>query len=256
MYVATSAVRFGRTSGIHSASRFVEICSGTSSKSIHSLDHSKSQTKSDHRLHETFCPGWQAPINARFKFAFLTMLALTTVWSSGLDSCADDATISKDPGQPAVIKNSILRYGNYCGPGPAEVSPANDCNAVQGLPTVDAVDRQESLAAAVLFAKSTVALAPSLASHRRRLSLIPSLPSPPLLPLIRLRHPRYIALPLHPGKCRSDARLRRRGVGGAAAAFACSTTSATAAASRTSPAGAAARRRRPGCPRSPLPAAS
>jgi hypothetical protein len=186
-----SSAQLSRTTGAHSASRFIDsirtwksdsnaipwfnpfqstrnlgsvndlhafpnyqnrrrLYCGASSNLVYSLDHSKLKNmQNDHRLHKNSGPGWKTPMNSGFKLTFMTMLALTTVWSCGLSSCAGDAAISKDSGQlsPTVIKNSILRYGNYCGPGPAEVSPENDCKAVQGLPTVDAVDRQDSLAA-------------------------------------------------------------------------------------------------------------
>jgi hypothetical protein len=40
------------------------------------------------------------------------------------------------------INNNMLRYGNYCGPGPEGVSIANGCAALNDLPAVDSVDRQ------------------------------------------------------------------------------------------------------------------
>ncbi len=114
---------------------------------INALDHVDSQKSGNQQLNKNSDPGWQTSTNTRLKCTFMTLLALTTVWSNGPISCADDSIMLKNSGQipPTVITNSILRYGNYCGPGPAEVSSANDCSAVQGLPTVDAVDRQAPL---------------------------------------------------------------------------------------------------------------
>ena len=40
-----------------------------------------------------------------------------------------------------VINNNLLRYGNYCGPGPDELCPGNGCRTLPTLPPVDAVDR-------------------------------------------------------------------------------------------------------------------
>ena len=39
------------------------------------------------------------------------------------------------------INNNMLRYGNYCGPGPEGVSSENGCAALKELPAVDGVDR-------------------------------------------------------------------------------------------------------------------
>ena len=42
---------------------------------------------------------------------------------------------------PAGIKNRLNRYGNYCGPGPDEVNPAQGCRApLPGAPAVDKID--------------------------------------------------------------------------------------------------------------------
>jgi hypothetical protein len=131
---------------------------GASPEPVYAFHHEKWPLKSVNQWHETTYPGWKARTNADFKCIIMTLLALATVWSSGRIAYADDLVDLKAPGQisTSVIKNSILRYGNYCGPGPAEVSPANDCNAVQGLPTVDDVDRQVTL-----HTDCTVCIAPA-----------------------------------------------------------------------------------------------
>lgn len=41
---------------------------------------------------------------------------------------------------PVIINNKPLRYGNYCGPGPAEVNPTQGCRMLPSLPAADFVD--------------------------------------------------------------------------------------------------------------------